>query len=105
MTPPQKPEWMELADSDSAPTPKKVRRLVPAIIAAAAIAIVSVGAVATQISDEQPASASEQVLPSQSAATPTEVQVTPDAATNVPSSKAEVQNPVSTKQPSSASLP
>jgi hypothetical protein len=105
MTPPQKPEWMELADSDSAPTPKKVRRLVPAIIAAAAIAIVGVGAIATQISDEQPASANEQVLPTQSAASPAGVQVTPDAATNAPSSKAEVQNPVSTKQPSIASLP
>jgi hypothetical protein len=105
MTPPQKPEWMELADADSAPTPKKVRRLVPAIIAAAAIAIVGVGAVATQINDEQPASANEQALPTQSAATPAAVQVTPDAATNAPSSKATVTNPVSPKQPGIASLP
>jgi hypothetical protein len=103
MTPPQKPEWMELADADSVPTPKKVSRLIPAFIAAAALAIVGVGAIATQISDEAPASANEQVIPSQSATTP--VQVTPDAATKVPSAKSAVTNPATPKQPSIASLP
>ncbi|MSV69550.1 MAG: hypothetical protein F2883_02050, partial [Actinobacteria bacterium] len=61
MTPPQKPEWMELADADSVPSPKKVSRLVPALIAAAALAIVGVGAIASQISDEAPANATEQI--------------------------------------------
>ena len=105
MTPPQKPEWMELADADSVPTPKKVSRLIPAFIAAAALAIVGVGAIATQISDEAPASANEQVMPSQSATEPISAQVTPSAATKVPSSRSAVTNPATPNKPSIASLP
>ena len=110
MTPPQKPEWMELADADSAPTPKKVSRLVPAFIAAIALAIVGVGAIATQISDEPPASANEQVIPTQSASTPASTALTPDAKSsvtpsNAPQAKTPQATPVTPQQPTIATLP
>jgi hypothetical protein len=91
MTPPQKPEWMELADADSVPTIKKKTRLLPAMIASVALAIVGVGAIAAQISDEAPASAIEKVTP----------QATTAAALPVTSKTI----PVTPKQPSIASLP
>ncbi|CAN2225962.1 hypothetical protein MCEPAE42_01341 [Candidatus Nanopelagicaceae bacterium] len=91
MTPPQKPEWMELTDADSVPTIKKKTRLLPAMIASVALAIVGVGAIAAQISDEAHASAIEKLTP----------QATTAAALPV-TSKAI---PVSPKQPSIASLP
>lgn len=91
MTPPQKPEWMELADADSVPTIKKKTRLLPAMIASMALAIVGVGAIAAEISDEAPASAVEKVTP----------QATTAAALPVTS----IAIPVSPKQPSIASLP
>ena len=91
MTPPQKPEWMELADADSVPVIKKKTRLIPALIASVALAIVGVGAIAAQISDEAPASAIEKVAPVATTATPVPV-----------TSKA---SPVIPKQPSIAALP
>jgi hypothetical protein len=91
MTPPQKPEWMELADADSVPTIKKKTRLIPALIASVALAIVGLGAIAAQISDEAPASAIEKVAPVAATATPVPV-----------TSKA---NPVKPMQPSIAELP
>lgn len=91
MTPPQKPEWMELADADSIPTIKKKTRLLPAMIASVALAIVGLGAIAAQISDEAPASAIEKVTP----------QATTVAALPVTS----IVIPVKPKQPSIASLP
>ena len=105
MTPPNKPEWMELADADSAPSPKKAGRLIPAFIAAAAIAIVGVGAIATQISDEPPASANEQVVPGVSNTSPAAVQVAPEATNSVTQPKSAVSNPATPKKPSIASLP
>lgn len=105
MTPSNKPEWMELADADSAPSPKKAGRLIPAFIAAAAIAIVGVGAIATQISDEPPASANEQVVPGVSNTSPAAVQVAPEATNSVTQPKSAVSNPATPKKPSIASLP
>ena len=88
MTPPQKPEWMELADADSVPVIKKKKHFIPALIASAALAIVGVGAIASQIGEEAPASANEQVLPTQSNSPAAAVALTP-----------------ATKTPSIASLP
>ena len=82
---------MELADADSVPTIKKKTRLLPAMIASVALAIVGLGAIATQISDETPASAIEKVT----------AQTTIAAALPV-TSKA---NPSTPKQPSIAALP
>jgi hypothetical protein len=37
MTPPNKPEWMRLAETDSAPQVKKSGRALPALVLAAAM--------------------------------------------------------------------
>ena len=105
MTPPQKPEWMELADADSAPTPKKVSRLVPAFIAVIALVIVGVGAIAAQISNQPPASANEQVAPTQSASTPASTAVTPDAKSSVTPSNAPQATTTAPQKPTIATLP
>jgi len=105
MTPPQKPEWMELADADSVPVIKKKKRFIPALIASAALAIVGVGAIASQIGEEAPASANEQVLPTQSNSPAAAVPSTPQATTVavVPATKKPYL--ATPKQPSIASLP
>ena len=108
MTPPQKPEWMELADADSVPVIKKKTRFIPALIASAALAIVGVGAIASQITDEAPASATEQIAPVQSNSSPAAVQVTPQATTVAIAPTNTNSNPVAPKQsaqPKIASLP
>ena len=99
MTPPQKPEWMELADADSVPVIKKKTRFIPALIASAALAIVGVGAIASQITDEAPASANEQVLPVQSNSP------TPIANTNLAAPTAMASTSSSPTQPKIAALP
>jgi hypothetical protein len=60
MTPPNKPEWMQLADADSAPQVKTVTRALPAVVLAAALSIVGVGALVAQNRAEAPAIAIEQ---------------------------------------------
>lgn len=105
MTPPQKPEWMELADADSVPSTKKSSRLLPALIASMALAIVGVGAIANQVTNEAPASATEQVAPIQSNSSPAAAQVTPQAAMAVAAPVTSKANPVAPKQPSIATLP
>ena len=60
MTPPNKPEWIELADADSAPEVKKVTRALPAFVLAAALSIVGVGALVAENGAETPVTATEQ---------------------------------------------
>ena len=105
MTPPQKPEWMELADADSVPSTKKSSRLLPALLASMALAIVGVGAIVNQVTNEAPASATEQLAPIQSNSSPAAVQVTPQAAMAVAAPVTSKANPVAPKQPSIATLP
>jgi hypothetical protein len=105
MTPPQKPEWMELADADSVPSTKKSSRLLPALIASMALAIVGVGAIANQVTNEAPASATEQLAPIQSNSSPAAAQVTPQAAMAVAAPVTSKANPVAPKQPSIATFP
>lgn len=105
MTPPQKPEWMELADADSVPSTKKSSRILPALIASMALAIVGVGAIANQVTNEAPASATEQLAPIQSNSSPAAAQVTPQAAMAVAAPVTSKANPVAPKQPSIATLP
>lgn len=96
---------MELAEADSVPTAKKSTRLMPALIASVALAIAGIGAIAAQISDEAPASATEQVAPIQSNSSPAAVQITPQAAMAVAAPVTSKANPVAPKQPSIATLP
>jgi len=105
MTPPQKPEWMELADADSVPVIKKKTRFIPALIASVALAIVGVGAIASQITDEAPASATEQTAPVQSNSPAAAVQSAPQATTVAVVAATKKPNLVAPKNPSIASLP
>jgi hypothetical protein len=105
MTPPQKPEWMELADADSVPTTKKSSRVLPALIASMALAIVGVGAIANQVTNEAPANATEQVAPIQSNSSPAAAQATPQGAMSVAAPVTIKTNSVAPKQPSIATLP
>ena len=94
MTPPNKPEWIELADADSAPQVKKVTRALPALVLAAALSIVGVGALVAQSGAE-------------THATTTEQGVNPSAASSasVPSNPSSIANPSAPKQPEIASMP
>jgi hypothetical protein len=65
MTPPKKPDWMEIADNDSGsdrPTPvAKSRR--PFFIVATALAITFGGAVIAQSSQDSPTSVEQSIVP------------------------------------------
>ena len=72
MTPPNKPEWIHLAETDSAPQEKKSSRALPALVLAAAMSIVGLGALVAQNGAETPAIALEQGTNLSSASSPAE---------------------------------
>jgi hypothetical protein len=99
MTPPNKPEWIELAEADAAPQGKKSTRALPALVLAAALSIVGAGALVGQSGAKVPANLTEQglsVLASSAPADPT--------APNL-SSPSAISQPISLKQPSIATMP
>ena len=55
MTPPNKPEWIQLAEADSVPQVKKSARALPALVLTAAMSIVGLGALVAQNGAETPA--------------------------------------------------
>lgn len=65
MCPPEKPEWIELADKDNAASPRKISKKLPVAALVAAAAIIGVGAVLGQTAEESPAQATESVVPSE----------------------------------------
>ena len=66
MRPPEKPEWIEIADKDNAASPRKISKKLPVIALVAAAAIIGVGAVLGQTAEESPANATESVAPKDS---------------------------------------
>jgi len=66
MRPPEKPEWIEIADKDNAASPRKISKKLPVIALVAAAAIIGAGAVFGQIAEESPAHATESVAPKDS---------------------------------------
>jgi hypothetical protein len=70
MTPPNKPEWIELAEADAAPQGKKSTRALPALVLAAALSIVGAGALVGQSGAKVPADLTEQGLSVLASATP-----------------------------------
>ena len=112
MTPPNKPEWMELADADSAPQTKKVTRALPALVLAAALSIVGVGALVAQNGAQSPATATEQGV----SASVTSAASAPSATTTMSSAvsagkslsvsnPSTITNPSAPNQPAIASMP
>ena len=108
MTPPNKPEWIELAEADSAPQVKKASRALPALVLAAAMSIVGVGALVANNGAETPATASDKGSNLSIASSPAEISAAGVTASgksaSVPNPNA-VAAPNSPKQPSIASLP
>ena len=108
MTPPNKPEWIELAEADSAAQVKKSSRALPALVLAAAMSIVGLGALVAQNGAETPATASDQGANLSVASSPAQPS-TPSAGASDNSSSAPnpsaVAQPNAMKQPSIASMP
>jgi hypothetical protein len=105
MTPPNKPEWIHLAETDSAPQVKKSARALPALVLAAAMSIVGLGALVAQSGAETPAISSEQGINLSTASAPAATSaISPDISTSAPNSTSVIQ-PNAPQQPSIASLP
>ena len=105
MTPPNKPEWIHLAETDSAPQVKKSARALPALVLAAAMSIVGLGALVAQNGAETPAISSEQGINLSTASAPAATSaISPDISTSAPNSTSVIQ-PNAPQQPSIASMP
>lgn len=79
MTPPEKPEWIAIAESDQSATPRKISKGLPVIALLAATAIIGIGAVVAQTQEESPANAVESTsLSLQSSQSPTTSDLVPD---------------------------
>jgi hypothetical protein len=98
MTPPNKPEWMELADADSAPQVKKSTRALPALVMAVALSIGGVGILFAQNGTEAPASAEVQTMAASSTPSASSDPVTPKVAKTLAVTTAP-------KQPGIAAMP
>ena len=105
MTPPNKPEWIHLAETDSAPQVKKSARALPALVLAAAMSIVGLGALVAQNGAETPAISSEQGINLSTASAPAATSaISPDISTSAPNTTSVIQ-PNAPQQPSIASMP
>ena len=106
MTPPNKPEWIELADADSAPEVKKVTRALPALVLAAALSIVGVGALVAQSGADTPAIANEQGVSVSMNSSPTAPSATSAMASAIsPSKSISVSNPSVAANPNAPQQP
>ena len=105
MTPPNKPEWIHLAETDSAPRVKKSARALPALVLAAAMSIVGLGALVAQNGAETPAISSEQGINISTASAPAATSaISPDISTSAPNTTSVIQ-PGAPQLPSIATLP
>ena len=105
MTPPNKPEWIQLAETDSAPQVKKSARALPALVLATAMSIVGLGALVAQSGAETPAISSEQGINLSTASAPAATSaISPDISTSAPNTTSVIQ-PGTPLQPGIASLP
>ena len=102
MTPPNKPEWMQLADADSAPQVKKVTRALPALVLAAALSIVGAGALLAQSGTETPATSNEQGASVSMTSSPSEPSPSKSISAADPSA---IANPNAPQQPGIAAMP
>lgn len=107
MTPPQKPEWIEIADNDNSVLPRKISKGLPVMALAVTASIIGIGSIFAQTAQESPASAIEFTAPavqsSQSddtvepfapeAATVSNTSFTPQSATAISPSDPTIINP------------
>ncbi len=108
MTPPNKPEWIHLAESDYAPQVKKSARALPALVLAVAMSIVGLGALVAQNGAETPALATDQKINLSAASSPADPAATSaistDVSTSLPNTTSVIQ-PGTPQLPGIASLP
>jgi hypothetical protein len=108
MTPPNKPEWIQLAETDSAPQVKKSARALPALALATAMSIVGLGALVAQNGAETPAIATDQGINLSAASSPadpaTTSAISTDVSTSLPNTTSVIQ-PGTPQLPGIASLP
>jgi hypothetical protein len=108
MTPPNKPEWIKLTDADSAPRVKKSNRALPALVLAAALSIVGVGALVAQTGSEVPVTTSEQGVNPAATSSATQTSAASPMASNdstsMPNPNA-ISQPGAPKRPGIASMP
>lgn len=83
MTPPQKPEWIEIADADNAATPRRVSKKLPALALIITATIIGAGAVFGQTQEQTPASAATALAP----AVQSSASAQPDATNTSPSTQ------------------
>jgi hypothetical protein len=108
MTLPNKPEWIHLAESDSAPQVRKSARALPALVLAVAMSIVGLGALVAQNGAQTPAIATDQGINLSAApaiADPaTTSAISTDVSTSLPNTTSVIQ-PGTPQLPGIASLP
>jgi len=108
MTPPNKPEWIQLAETDSAPQVKKSARALPALVLATAMSIVGLGALVAQNGAETPAISSEQGINLSAASAiadpATTSAISTDVSTSLPNTTSVIQ-PGTPQLPGIATLP
>lgn len=73
MTPPEKPEWIQIAEAENASSPRKISKSLPIMAFVVSALIIGAGAVLAQTQDESPANAVEntQQVVQSSPSTPT----------------------------------
>ena len=102
MTPPNMPEWIKLTEADSAPRVRKSNRALPALVLAAALSIVGVGALVAQGGAEVPITSSDQGINPAATSLPTQ----PSATSAIVSENSiSVPNPTVIAQPGAPKLP
>ncbi|MEI7697737.1 MAG: hypothetical protein WCJ16_06315 [Actinomycetes bacterium] len=94
MTPPEKPEWIEIADADSAATPRRVSKKLPALALIITATIIGAGAVFGQTADQSPASAATALAPVVQSSTSAQ----PDATNTSPSTQVSTSVVSSSKE-------
>ena len=73
MTPSQKPEWIEIADKDKSVFPRRVSKGLPVMALVVTAAILGIGSIFAQTSEESPASAIEIATPAVQSSQSTEL--------------------------------
>ena len=82
MTPPKKPDWMEIADGDDQGPAVVAKKRRPLVIAMTALLVTLGGVVVAQTREESPASADEMIIPQSSqSATSVAPAISPSAPT------------------------
>jgi hypothetical protein len=107
MTPPQKPEWIEIADKDNSALPHKISKGLPVMALVVTASILGIGSIFAQSADESPANAveisapavqSSQSVSSQDSISPiagtvSNISFTPQDSSGVSPSAATIKNP------------